>query len=122
MTPSLTLQPDRPQESVAADESTSTHIFGVIFYGTCQWTLGSPGKIVILYCKVSPNLVVGPPCQADRPQVLRNPPQAGSLTQPEIGLMPDQAMDGCQISLVLAGAGTLSNLCRSYSFLCMQSS
>ncbi|KAJ9065018.1 hypothetical protein DSO57_1024331 [Entomophthora muscae] len=31
MTPPLTPQPDRPQESVAANESTSTQIFGVMY-------------------------------------------------------------------------------------------
>ncbi|KAJ9084144.1 hypothetical protein DSO57_1027360 [Entomophthora muscae] len=31
MTPPLTLQPGRPQESVATDESTSTQIFGVMY-------------------------------------------------------------------------------------------
>ncbi|KAJ9060435.1 hypothetical protein DSO57_1030929 [Entomophthora muscae] len=30
MTPPLTLQPDRPQESVATNESTSTQVFGVM--------------------------------------------------------------------------------------------
>ncbi|KAJ9081785.1 hypothetical protein DSO57_1011134 [Entomophthora muscae] len=31
MTPPLTLRPDRPQESVATNESTSTQIFGVMY-------------------------------------------------------------------------------------------
>ncbi|KAJ9073166.1 hypothetical protein DSO57_1019386 [Entomophthora muscae] len=31
MTPPLTPQPDHPQESIAADESTSTQIFGVMY-------------------------------------------------------------------------------------------
>ncbi|KAJ9079110.1 hypothetical protein DSO57_1038875 [Entomophthora muscae] len=31
MTPPLTLQPNRPQESVATNESTSTQIFGVMY-------------------------------------------------------------------------------------------
>ncbi|KAJ9083267.1 hypothetical protein DSO57_1036379 [Entomophthora muscae] len=73
MTPPLTPQPNCPQKSVAANEFTSTQIFGVIFYGTSKRTLGPPGKIVILYCKVSTNLVVGSPCRSHRPSAREFP-------------------------------------------------
>ncbi|KAJ9071869.1 hypothetical protein DSO57_1032961 [Entomophthora muscae] len=66
MTPPHTLQPNRPQNSVAADESTSTQIFGPLSCGGLS--------------------LLGP--RAVHLQVLRNPPQVGSLTHTVIMQKP----------------------------------
>ncbi|KAJ9079658.1 hypothetical protein DSO57_1033106 [Entomophthora muscae] len=41
MTPPLTLRPDCPQESVTANESTSTQIFGVMLAPFIWWALSA---------------------------------------------------------------------------------
>ncbi|KAJ9077019.1 hypothetical protein DSO57_1020781 [Entomophthora muscae] len=73
MTPSLTLRPNCPQESVATNESTSTQIFGVMYITLTE----------LIDSMVPPQFcgglsLLGP--QAVCLQVLRNTPLVGSLT------------------------------------------
>ncbi|KAJ9051770.1 hypothetical protein DSO57_1001528 [Entomophthora muscae] len=91
MTLPLTLQPNRPQESVAANESTSTQIFGVMYItltglidsmvpASGPWAL--LGKLLSYIVKLAPILWWALPAgPAGRPLVSsQEPPQAGSLT------------------------------------------
>ncbi|KAJ9060180.1 hypothetical protein DSO57_1033622 [Entomophthora muscae] len=75
MTPPLTLQPNCPQESVAANKSASTQIFGVMYITLTR----------LIDSMVPPQYCGGPfllSPWAVCPRVLRNPPLVGSLTIP----------------------------------------
>ncbi|KAJ9080013.1 hypothetical protein DSO57_1029542 [Entomophthora muscae] len=73
MKPPLTPQPNCLQESVAANEFTSTQIFGVMY-------ITLTGLIDSMHQSCGGPFLLGP--QAVRPQVPKNPPQAGSLKYP----------------------------------------
>ncbi|KAJ9052703.1 hypothetical protein DSO57_1031652 [Entomophthora muscae] len=83
MTPSLTPRPDYPQESVAANESTSTHIFGVM-YITLTGLIDSkvPASRPWALLGKFTNLVVGPSCWACGPSARKFP-------KPPTGWIPD---------------------------------
>ncbi|KAJ9075299.1 hypothetical protein DSO57_1037442 [Entomophthora muscae] len=95
MMPPLTPQPDRPQESVATDESTSTQIFGVM-YITLTGLIDSMvptsgpwailGKLLSYIVKLAPilwwALPAGP--AGHLPVSSQEPPQVRSLTQSSI--------------------------------------
>ncbi|KAJ9057668.1 hypothetical protein DSO57_1020405 [Entomophthora muscae] len=103
MTPPLTLKPDCLQESVAANESTSTQIFGVMFITLTilidlmipargPWAL--LGKLLSYIVKLAPILWWALPAgPASRPPASsKEPPQAGSLTHtPYTGANPPNA-------------------------------
>ncbi|KAJ9048877.1 hypothetical protein DSO57_1030263 [Entomophthora muscae] len=93
MTLPFTLRPDRLQESVAANESNSNQIFGVMYITLTglidsmvpesgPWAL--LGKSLSYIVKLAP-ILCGPfllDPQTVRLQVPKNPPQAGSLITP----------------------------------------
>ncbi|KAJ9058040.1 hypothetical protein DSO57_1016562 [Entomophthora muscae] len=92
MTLPLTPRPNCPQESIAANESAFTQIFGVMYItltglidstvlASGPWAL--LGKLLSYIVKLAPILWWALPARpAGRLQVPRNPPQARSLTIP----------------------------------------
>ncbi|KAJ9057586.1 hypothetical protein DSO57_1021275 [Entomophthora muscae] len=73
MMPPLTLRPNRPQESVATDESNSTQIFGVMYItltGLINSMVPTSGPWAIL--GKFPNSVVGSPCWARGPSARKS--------------------------------------------------
>ncbi|KAJ9056189.1 hypothetical protein DSO57_1035754 [Entomophthora muscae] len=97
MTPSITLGPDCLQESVAANESTTTQIFRVIVItltGLINSMMPTNRPWAIL---ASSNPVVGPSCRAVCQQVLGNPLLDGSLKE---GVAISQTPDRSGIDLL----------------------
>ncbi|KAJ9067514.1 hypothetical protein DSO57_1038335 [Entomophthora muscae] len=93
MTPPLTLRPKRPQESVAANESTSTQIFGVMYItltGLIDSMVPASGPCALLgkslsyIVKLAPILWWALPAEPAGcpPASSQDFPQAGSLTIP----------------------------------------
>ncbi|KAJ9066657.1 hypothetical protein DSO57_1007462 [Entomophthora muscae] len=91
MTPPLTPRPNRLQESIVTDESTSTQIFGVMYItltGLIDFMVPTSkpwailGKLLSYIVKLALILWWALPSgpAAVCPQVLRNPPQVGFLT------------------------------------------
>ncbi|KAJ9084307.1 hypothetical protein DSO57_1025819 [Entomophthora muscae] len=86
MTPPHTPQPNRPQDSVAANESTFTQIFGVIYItltGLIDSMVPISGPWAIL--GKFPNLAVGSPCWA-------RGPSAHKSSGTPAGWIPDTVM------------------------------
>ncbi|KAJ9053377.1 hypothetical protein DSO57_1024766 [Entomophthora muscae] len=94
MTPPLTLRPDCPQESMAASESTSTQLFGVMYItltGLVDSMVPSNGlwailgkslsyivKLALILWWALPSRPVGRP-----PASSQEPPWDGPLTNPQ---------------------------------------
>ncbi|KAJ9060583.1 hypothetical protein DSO57_1029261 [Entomophthora muscae] len=102
MTPPLTPQPNRPQESVAANESTSTKIFGVM-YITLTGLIDSMvptsgpwailGKLLSYIVKLAPILWWALPAgPAGRPPA--------SPQEPPVGWIPDKQVEPQMVKLI----------------------